>query len=216
MLLERIEPGVPLSAADTGVDAALQAAGELLARIAAAEPAFGIPSLRSVAQAYAAAARQRFDAHRPNLDELEATEPVAAGLDELEKLAGTGIETSMVHGDFTPGNILQPAAGLVAVDPKAMIGDPAYDLWPLVNQLGCPTDRPDPQGTLARQRAIAAGAAGAAGVDPVRAARWPFARSALNVCWYLDELQPRLAARDAELLRAWSGVLAGIRTGTGI
>ncbi len=213
MLLERIEPGVPLSAADTGVGAALQAAGKLLARIAAAEPVFGIPSMRSVAQAYAAAARHRFDAHRPNLDELEATELVAAGLDELENLAGTGIETSMVHGDFNPGNILQSAAGLVAVDPKAMIGDPAYDLWPLVSQLGSPVDRLDPQGTLARQLAIAADAAG---VDPVRAARWSFARSALNVSWYIDERQPRLAARDAELLRAWAGVLAGIRTGTGI
>jgi len=209
MLLELIKPGVPISATSIPVDGALHAAGELLARIAAAEPESGIPSLRSVAQGYAVAARQRFDLHRVQLDEFGVAELVAAGLDELEELAGTGIDTAMVHGDFNPGNILQSGTGFVAVDPKAMIGDPAYDLWPLVSQLGSPTGGPDPQDALERQLAIAAGAAR---VDPVRAARWSFARSALNVGWYLDESKPRLAARDADLLRAWSGVLASIRT----
>jgi len=36
------------------------------------------------------------------------------------------------------------------------------------------------------------------------------------VGWYLDERQPRLATPAADLLWAWSGVLAGIRAGQGI
>lgn len=213
LLLERIEPGVPLSAARLPVEVALRGASELLARIAAAAPAVGIPSLRSVVRGYSAAARLRFEAHRPQLDGFGATELVAAGLDELEELAETGIDTAMVHGDFNPGNILQSGAGLVAVDPKAMIGDPAYDLWPLVSQLGSAGGAPTRPAALASRLAIAADSAG---VDPVRAARWSQARSALNVGWYLDERQPRRAALAADLLRSWSQVVEGIRTGQGI
>jgi streptomycin 6-kinase len=39
----------------------------------------------------------------------------------------------LLHGDFNPGNVLSWGDGRWAViDPKPMIGDPAYDPWPLV------------------------------------------------------------------------------------
>lgn len=42
----------------------------------------------------------------------------------------------LAHGDFNPGNILRDdsggAAGWIAIDPKAVIGDLAWDPWPLI------------------------------------------------------------------------------------
>ena len=45
----------------------------------------------------------------------------------------------VVHGDLNPGNILAASrAPFLAIDPKPMVGDPAYDPWSLVARLDWP------------------------------------------------------------------------------
>lgn len=204
MLLERIDPGTQLGRAGLATDAALHAGAGLLARIGRATPAAGIPELRDVVRGYSAAARARWTAHREHLDTLGASDLVSSALEDLAGLAdevdGDGV---MLHGDFNPGNILCSPAGVIAIDPKPMVGDPAFDLWPLVSQLGAPFARADPPSALAGQLELAAAAAGC---DPRRAARWASARTALTVGWYLDENRVDLAARSVRELAAWSRV----------
>ena len=49
----------------------------------------------------------------------------------------------VVHGDFNPGNLLAASrATFLAIDPKPMVGDPAYDPWSLVAQLDSPSQLP--------------------------------------------------------------------------
>jgi streptomycin 6-kinase len=51
----------------------------------------------------------------------------------LRELPPTAGRRVLLHGDFNPGNVLAGRTGTwVAIDPKPMIGDPAYDLWPLL------------------------------------------------------------------------------------
>jgi streptomycin 6-kinase len=68
---------------------------------------------------------------------------------ELAAPAGTGV---LLHGDLHPGNVLHGGAGrgLVAIDPRACVGDPAFDTvdWVLLA-----TD--DPRLWKARSRELA-------------------------------------------------------------
>ena len=199
MLLERITPGIPLSEAGLPPDEALVVGAELLARIAASPIPRGVPTLASVVREYTTLARARADEQHGPLGDLGVRELVTAAIDDLDDLA-LADGTAMVHGDFNPGNILKSGGGWACVDPKPMVGDSAYDLWPLVSQLGAPFGAADPASTLAGQLTLAAGTAG---IDPVRAARWAVGRTALNVTWYLAEGLPDLAARDAAELPVW-------------
>lgn len=203
LLLERIDPGTPLSASALPVRDALEIGGALLARVSAAGPAPGMPTLAEVVAGYAEAARSRRPGQLGRLAELGVASLVGEAIDELDRLAADESSPAFVHGDLNPGNLLRAHDGWRVVDPKPMIGDPAYDLWPLVGQLGTPFTATDAADALGRQLAVAASAAG---IDPVRAIRWAFARSGLNVTWYLAEDDPILAAQDAAELRVWGAL----------
>ena len=207
LLLEEILPGDPLSRARLPTVEALRCGGALLARIAATGPVAGLPALAEVVHGYASVARARWDGHRSRLERLGATDLVAAAIDELDALADGGLTTGFVHGDFNPGNILRAGGGWAVIDPKPMTGDPCYDLWPLVSQLGSPFTATDPVAALTDQLTHAADSAG---LDPVRCARWAFARSGLNVSWYLAEDEHDYAAADAGRLRHWVTVRSAL------
>ena len=203
LLLEQVTPGTPLSASGLPVREALEIGGELLARISAAGPGPGMPMLAEVVTGYADVARSRRAGQRGRLTDLGVVELVGEAIDELDRLAADESAMAFVHGDVNPGNLLRASDGWRVVDPKPMTGDPAYDLWPLVGQLGAPFTVPDPVDVLGRQLVVAASAAG---IDPVRAIRWAFARSGLNVTWYLAEDDTALAAQDASELRVWAAL----------
>jgi streptomycin 6-kinase len=92
----------------------------------------------------------------------------------------------------------------MVVDPKPMVGDPAYDLWPMASQLGQPFRAADPAAALAENLRVIADAAE---VDFSRAARWARARTGLNVSWFLAEGDTQRAAAEATALMAWSEVV---------
>ncbi|HEY5320541.1 MAG TPA: aminoglycoside phosphotransferase family protein [Galbitalea sp.] len=205
MLLEPIYPGTPLNQVELDPREGLRVGGALHARLTASVVPDGIPTLVTAMADYARTARDRLPAQERQLDALGVRELVGVAVDELEELADTGASSTLLHGDFNPGNILLGADGRwQTIDPKPLVGDPAYDLWPLVSQLGRPYESAHPATVLAEQLAIAADAAE---VDPGRAARWAFARTGLNVSWYLADGLPAEAAKESEGLKAWATVI---------
>lgn len=88
----------------------------------------------------------------------------------------------VVHGDAKPTNSLaaQRQPGLL-IDAKPMIGDPGYDVAPLVLQLGSPLNQPHPVQTLrARYRLLA----DVLSLPPDRLVAWSIARSVESALWY--------------------------------
>jgi streptomycin 6-kinase len=79
-------------------------------------------------------------------------------------LAREPAPTVLLHGDLHPGNVLDggPARGLVAIDPRPCVGDPAFDGVDWVFH------RADADEWAPRARALAA----AIGCDPDRLWRW--------------------------------------------
>jgi streptomycin 6-kinase len=209
ILLESIAPGTRLKAGSMGAREALEAGGRLHKQLSAAAAPSSIPQLADAMRDYSAQARDRLPSQSSDLGDLGVLSLVVTAIDELDVLAGTGGSTGsgqcLIHGDYNPGNILDAGAGRwVAIDPKPLVGDPAYDLWPLVSQVGAPTRGVHPAEQLARQLAIAAESAE---VDPARAARWSCARSGLNVSWYLAAGDRGQAAEEAVTLAAWATVV---------
>lgn len=149
LLLERCRPGTAL-VDEGGSDAAAFAGARLGARLHRAAVPPDLPTLGDVLDRWA--------------DELAArlTTPFAdVGLGRL------AVETMrlrpracrrpvLLHGDLNPTNVLQAEREpWLAIDPKPMVGDPAYDGARLVTQPD-PLASPDPAATVARRLALVA------------------------------------------------------------
>ncbi|MGZ3145105.1 aminoglycoside phosphotransferase family protein [Lentzea chajnantorensis] len=88
----------------------------------------------------------------------------ARAMQQCARLLDTTGTTVVLHGDLHPGNALDggPARGLVAVDPKACLGDPCFDAVDLV------LTGAGREGVTARCAAVA----GACGLDGDRLFAW--------------------------------------------
>lgn len=177
LLLDRVRPGAPLRAARTPVPHRLAAAADVLRALHAAPAPDGLPALTEVAAGWAALVEQRADAARAAGARPDPGQ-VRAALAVLRAPAGG--TPVVLHGDYNPGNLLRTADGWCAIDPKALRGDPAYDPWPLLEQVGEPWRTPDPVRTLRdRLRLVADRAA----LDPAAAAGWALARATESALW---------------------------------
>jgi streptomycin 6-kinase len=182
LLLERVEPGDPVSILAPAD--ALVAASRLHVELSRVSIPDGVPALAEVIASYLTPARAL------------ATEPeVAAALDELSRLSLEPAPTMLLHGDFNPGNVLLSANGLRVIDPKPFAGDPAFDLWPLLEQVGTPS--------AASLDLVAR----TTGYPRDRIVRWAYARAGLNVTWFLDDVDEppdtERAALELERMRFW-------------
>src|SRR4030081_872359 len=127
LVMEEIEPGTPLQ--DSGTYPALSDVPRLLT----APPTQGTPDLPfpsvcdRVAYLFASWARERQS--DPTQVALVPHELFDRGRRLALRLAEDPSQTVLLHGDFTPVNILDGGArrGLVAIDPCPTIGDPAFD-----------------------------------------------------------------------------------------
>jgi len=60
----------------------------------------------------------------------------AAGAELLRQLPYGASRNVVLHGDFNPGNVLSAQREpWLAIDAKPMVGDAAYDPWPLIQQI---------------------------------------------------------------------------------
>ena len=103
-------------------------------------PAGAIEDLAAVTAEWAELVDERMARIQPGYD----VGVVAEGTRLLRELPSSASRRVLLHGDFNPGNVLSCGDGRwAAIDPKPMIGDPAYDPWPLLDQVDDPFAYPD-------------------------------------------------------------------------
>lgn len=197
LLLERLRPGAALWDRTDDEQSTAIAASVLkqLRRPAPREP-YPFPTVEDWADGLARM-RHRFGG---------GTGPLPAVLvDQAEALFRDLLATSdapaLLHGDLHHGNILSAErAPWLAIDPKGLIGEPAYDTgaW-LRNPLPQLLNWPSPKAVLARRIAIFAETLT---LDPARIQAWGMAQAVLSAWWTVEDhgygWEPALAL--AELL----------------
>jgi streptomycin 6-kinase len=181
-------PGTALR--DSGLDdlSHVRIGAELIERMSTATvPVDGpFPSLIQVAAELADIASERMDRLVDS-----APIPLDRGLllhavDLLRTLPLNAPREGLAHGDLNPGNILRDdsgAPGWVAIDPKAVIGDLAWDPWPLITQIGEWTKVVTPASVLVERTRVLADLTG---LDGARIAAWSTARGVESALWAAD------------------------------
>jgi streptomycin 6-kinase len=142
LLLERLLPGTPL--ADEPERWPLGEVAPVLSglwpqpsRLGAGS---GLPELRERADFLFELTRRRLERH-PAVAGHVAPDLVEGSRNLASALAGVG-PVRLLHGDLHPGNVLRggDGRGLVAIDPRPCLGDPAFDAvdWVLAGGGGEP------------------------------------------------------------------------------
>lgn len=162
LLLERVQPGTRL--ADERDRFPIDEIAPVLKDLWQAAPDPELPGLEERADFLLDLTSQRLERYP------EAADRVPPGLIEASRhlarqLAGSG-PRMLIHGDLHPGNVLrgEPGQGLIAIDPRPCVGDPAFDAidWVLADG----GDEPE-----VRQRAERL-ASRVTGLDPDRVWAW--------------------------------------------
>ena len=202
LLVERCLPGTPLGSV-LGADGVLIVASSLLARLWRHDVAGdGLPHLAELARTRAAEIEQRLDGPLGELDPKVA----ADGLTLWRELSMQTDEV-LLHADLHPRNVLAAAREpWLVIDPKPLVGDPAYEPIPLVLEAGAaPSPLLEPaayRAELARRVRLVSRRLG---LDEARVAGWGVARS---VDWALflssrgDDRAARRAAAEAHAFAA--------------
>jgi streptomycin 6-kinase len=119
---------------------------------------------------------------------------LAHGARLLRELPQTANRSVLLHGDANPGNLLAATrTPWLAIDPKPMIGDPAYDPVPLIDQLDDLYHQPHANSLLTERAALAAAHLD---LDPQRILAWTLARQVEYALACIDDHDPS-AAVDA-------------------
>jgi streptomycin 6-kinase len=182
LILQRCEPGQPLSNAEGTAEDRLTGGCAVLRQLwDALMPATSeIEHLAPVTAEWAELIGDRTARLRPGYD----TGLVAEGARLLRELPGSARGEVVLHGDFNPGNVLSCGGGRwVAIDPKPLIGDPAYDPWPLLVQVDDPFAYPDAAQVLRDRVGLIADALG---IEAQRIVLWAVARSVEAALWAAD------------------------------
>jgi streptomycin 6-kinase len=202
LLLERCRPGTALLETGRPDDEVLDVGAATAVRLWRPVPRAGpYEDLAPVAAEWADLVDERAARSEVPLDPSLVAEG-AAGLRDLPGLAERDV---LLHGDLHPANLLAAEREpWLAIDPKPMVGDPAYDLPPLVLQTGDLLAAPDPLAALDRRlRRVAA----ATGVDADRIRAWGLARTVEMVVAAAAEDDPSSLPEGP----AWARLLAGRR-----
>lgn len=135
-----------------------------------------------------------------------------AAIDAWRSLPNDTDDLVLLHGDLNPGNILDAGVAggdgadrWVAIDPKPLVGDAAFDPWPLLTQVDDWTVHHATSASLA-DRARLVGER--TGLDPARMAVWGHARSVESALWAADRgwwTGDRGADGDLARAAAWAG-----------
>jgi len=127
LVIEAVEPGTPLDVSSA------YPAGEDLGELLSSLHGSGVPdpSYLAVGQrvAYLFGSSARLYERDPELAAVVPPELYERGHELATRLAEHDSAAVLLHGDLTPGNILDGGAGrgLVAVDPAPCLGDAAFD-----------------------------------------------------------------------------------------
>jgi streptomycin 6-kinase len=131
---------------------------------------------------------------------------------ETAKLAGRLLarqrDVKPLHGDVHHDNILFGSRGWLAIDPKGLIGDPAYDVANIFQNPVGYAKRSDPQRILL----MAGTMAEAIDRDVETVLEYAFAYSGLSAAWFLEAGDRDAADSTLEIGRAIGSVLAQVRS----
>jgi streptomycin 6-kinase len=181
-----------------GDAAATAVMARLVAELHAGPPAegAGLPPLEAhLASLFVAA-----DADRRRPDS-----PFVAGADLAHRLLDRAPTPRPLHGDLHHDNVFDAARGWLAIDPKGLLGDPAYDV---ANVFYNPLDRDDLRLDPDRIGSMARAFAGVLGRDPADVLRWAIVDISLSAAWHTEDGRPDRVANDLRIVAAIRSVLA--------
>lgn len=204
VLIELCDPGLPLSEAVISPEDGLMAAAAVLRELWVPPPDdHGLECLADVCAEWAVTVRDRQTARRPPFDPTL----VSLGTHLLETLPASASEHVVVHGDANPTNFLaatrQP---WLLIDAKPMVGDPGYDVAPLVLQLASPLDHPHAKRTLRGRYALLAESLG---IPAERLVAWSIARSVESALWYAASDNVAAGSEQMSTVTVLASLLAG-------
>ncbi|MEX0955733.1 MAG: aminoglycoside phosphotransferase family protein [Rhizobiaceae bacterium] len=113
-----------------------------------------------------------------------------------------------LHGDIHHENILLSPRGWLAIDPKGLIGDPAYDAANMFHNPPHAPERTDP----ARILAMAETLSHAVERDVEALLSWAVAYSGLSAFWWLEMGNEQAALSTLEIGRAVNSALDQVRS----
>lgn len=180
MLLERLEPGAPLTTVDNDEEATAIAANVMRKLWRPAPANHNFPLVSDWAGGFDRL-RRRFDG---------GTGPMPARLvEEAESLFADLLASQggplLLHGDLHQENIL--TAGRepwLAIDPKGVVGEAAYDTAALLHNPVEALDAPDPKRLLERRLDVLSWELG---LDRARIRAWGLAQAVLAAYWSLED-----------------------------
>jgi streptomycin 6-kinase len=111
----------------------------------------------------------------------------------LAYLLSTSSRQVILHGDLHHGNILSSRRGYVAIDPKGIIGDHAFEPYAFIRN-------PDPVNIKPRELILyrIKFFSSHAGLDAQRIHAWAYLQAVLEACWQMQEGQTDPQAAMAE------------------
>jgi len=181
LLLERLEPGTPLTAVPDDERATAIAAG-VMRRLWQPAPADGpLPSVGDWVRG--------MERRAPGVlgrDEKFPTHWLDRALALFAELDASAPTTVLLHGDLHHGNILTARREpWLAIDPKGITGEPAAEIGALLlNPMPQLLEAPQPGRLLARRVELLAGALG---LDQTRVRDWGIVRAVLSAFWSLED-----------------------------
>ncbi|HCX83731.1 MAG TPA: hydroxyurea phosphotransferase [Micrococcales bacterium] len=203
LLMEAVIPGTPLAASLWPTEQALRTGARTLAELHAVPlpERHAFEDLGATTRAWAQLVAQRAEAMPWAGADRDL---VADTVTLLAELPATTTRRALLHGDFNPGNVLaaedEHRTRWVAIDPKPVVGDPAFDPWPLLEQVGDPFAARDVPAELARRSAAVAPLLE---VVAWRVAAWSLARRVESNLW-LAATTPAEQREELELPRQWA------------
>lgn len=176
LVLERLRPGTSLTdaakAEESGAGLLGRVLGDLLPRLWVTPPcdATGRPLLTTAALAHRWAGELDRAAHAATAHDAAVLRATATMARELAVAPHTPV---LLHGDLHAGNVLRDGDGWRAIDPKPLVGDPAFDP---AQALRDALRHVAP--TAAAIRRLADDVATRTGLDPDRVRRWTVVKAA--------------------------------------
>lgn len=180
MLLQRAVPGEMLIDHPDDEAATRIAAGVMAASWRAAPDDHPFPTVADWGRGFERM-RVRFDGGMGPLP-AELTDRAERSFAELVASSAAPI---VLHGDLHHYNILRNADGWLAIDPKGIVGEPAYEIGALMrNRLPPMGDEPAALEVLIRRLRIVAEVTG---LDAERMRRWTVAQALLSAWWTIED-----------------------------